>query len=190
MNFDSYFFHLINGFSHKFWLLDWLGIFLASYINYFLILIAIFLLIKEKNRRQRIYFFCLAALSVILARGIITEIIRFFYYQPRPFLVLQIQPLVNHDITASFPSGHATAYFALALAIFYFLRRVSAQGETFSGRQDKFNQKLGWWCLGMAFLIGLGRIFVGLHWPMDILVGAIIGLGSAFLIKKLLPKID
>lgn len=190
MTIDQIIFQVINGLAHKWWLLDWLGIFLASYLNYFLILIAIFLLIKERNWRWRIYFFCLSGLSVILARGIITEIIRFFYYRPRPFLVLQIQPLVNHDITASFPSGHATAYFALALAIFYFLQRVPAEGEAFPGQQDKFNQKLGWWCLGMALLIGFGRIFVGLHWPLDILVGAVIGLGSAFLIKKLLPKID
>ena len=172
MTINQIIFQAINGLAHKFWLLDWIGIFLASYLNYFLILIAIFLLLKEKNWRQRIYFFCLAALSVILARGVITEIIRFFYYQPRPFLLLQIQPLVNHDITGSFPSGHATAYFALALAIFY------------------FNQKLGWWCLGMALLMGLGRIFVGLHWPLDILAGAVIGLGSAFLIKKLLPSLE
>ena len=171
MTIDQIIFQAINDLVHKHWLLDWLGIFLASYLNYFLILIAIFLLIKEKNRRQRIYFFCLAALSVILARGIITEIIRLFYYRPRPFLVLQIQPLVNHDITASFPSGHATAYFALALAIFY------------------FNRKWGWRCLILALLIGLARIFVGFHWPLDILTGALIGLGSAFLIRKLIPQI-
>ena len=172
MTIDQIIFQVINGLAHKWWLLDWLGIFLASYLNYFLILIAIFLLIKERNWRWRIYFFCLASLSVILARGVITEIIRFFYYRPRPFLVLQIQPLVNHDITASFPSGHATAYFALALAIFY------------------INRKWGWWFLGAALLMGLARIFVGVHWPLDILAGALIGLGSAFLIKKLLPKIE
>ncbi len=171
MTIDQIIFQAINGLAHKHWLLDWLGIFLASYLNYFLVLAAIFLLLKEKNWRQRIYFFCLAALSVILARGVITEIIRFFYYQPRPFLALQIQPLVNHDITGSFPSGHATAYFALALAVFY------------------INRKLGWWFLGAAFLVGLARIFVGLHWPLDILAGAIIGLLSAFVIKKIIPQI-
>jgi len=173
MTIDQIIFQVINGLAHKWWLLDWLGIFLASYLNYFLILIAIFLLIKERNWRWRIYFFCLSGLSVILARGIITEIIRFFYYRPRPFLVLQIQSLLgNSDVAGSFPSGHATAYFALALAIFY------------------INRKWGWWFLGAALLMGLARIFVGVHWPLDILAGALIGLGSAFLIRKLLPKIS
>ena len=171
MSFNAYFFQLIHGLSGKWWLLDWLGIFLASYLNYFLILIAVFLLIKEKNSRQRIYFFCLTGLSVILARGVFTEIIRFFYYRPRPFLALQFQSLLgNSDVAGSFPSGHATAYFALALAVFY------------------INRKLGWWFLGAAFLVGLGRIFVGVHWPLDILAGAVIGLGSAFLVRKFLPK--
>ena len=170
MNADIFIFHLINNLAGQWWLLDWLGIFLANYLAYFLIIIAVFLLIKEKGWRQRIYFFCLTTLSVILARGIITEVIRFFYYQPRPFLILQLQPLISHNPTASFPSGHATAYFALALAIFY------------------LNQKWGKWFLVAALLMGLGRIFVGVHWPSDILVGTLIGLGSALLIRKILPK--
>ena len=41
-----------------------------------------------------------------------------------------------------------------------------------------------------ALLIGAARIFVGVHWPSNILVGTIIGLVSAFLVKKLLPKIS
>ena len=181
-------FQFINNLAGKWWPLDWLGVFLASYLGYFLILIAIFILIKERKWHQRIYFFCLAALSVILARGIITEIIRFFYYKARPFSVLEIQPLINHDLTGSFPSGHATAFFALAMAIFYFLQQVPFEDEIHFRRQDKLNLKLGWWCLGMALMIGLGRIFVGVHWPIDILVGAIIGVLSAFLVNKILPK--
>ena len=171
MSIDYSIFQLIHGLANRWWLFDWLGIFLAQYLPYLIVLFAFFLLAKEKNWRQRIYFFCLAGLSVILARGVITEIIRFFYYRPRPFLALQFQSLLgNSDIAGSFPSGHAAAYFALALAVFY------------------INRKLGWWFLGAAFLVGLGRIFVGVHWPLDILAGAVIGLGSAFLVRKFLPK--
>lgn len=169
---DVSLFNLINGLTGKWWFLDWLGIFFAEYGGYLMILIAIFLLIGEKNWRKRIYFSASAILAVILARGLITEIIRFFYYQPRPFLVLKIQPLINHDLTSSFPSGHAAAFFALALAIFY------------------FNQKWGWRSLVLALVISLARVFVGIHWPVDVLAGALIGLGSAFLIKKFFPKID
>lgn len=179
-------FNLIHNLTYKWWLLDWLGIFLAKYLGYVLILIALLLLIKEKNWRQRIYFFSLMTLSVILARGIITEIIRFFYSYPRPFQTLSIQPLIAHSPDNSFPSGHTAAFFALALVIFYFCRQKKQSED-----QTSFNNlRLGWWVLIMATLIGISRIFVGIHWPLDILAGALIGLTSAFLIKKLLPTFE
>jgi undecaprenyl-diphosphatase len=167
---DTSLFQFIDSFAGKWWPLDWLGIFSANYLGYFLVLAIIIFLIKIKDRKQRIYFFSLAILSVILARGIITEIIRFFYYQPRPFLVLEIQPLIAQAPTGSFPSGHAAAFFALALAVFY------------------FNRKWGCWIFALSLFMGLARIFTGVHWPSDILAGVLIGLVSAFLVKKLLPK--
>ena len=170
MSFNLTLFKFIHDLAGKFWLFDWVGIFLAEYLPYLMVAIAVFLLIKEKNWRGRIYFFSLSILSVILARGVITEIIRFFYPQDRPFIALQFQPLVSHEISASFPSGHATAYFALALAVFY------------------INQKWGWRFLVASLVMGLARIYVGVHWPLDILVGALIGLGSAFLMRKILPN--
>jgi undecaprenyl-diphosphatase len=169
-NIDVLIFNFIRNLSGKWWLFDWLGIFFAEYLGYFLILAAAFLLLKERNWKQRIYFFSLAILPVILSRGIITEAIRFFYERPRPFLFFDIQPLIDHASTGSFPSGHAAAFFALALAVFY------------------LNRQWGRRFLALVLLMGLARIFVGVHWPLDILAGAIIGLLSAFLIKQILPK--
>lgn len=170
--FNLYLFQIISGYSGKWWPLDWLGIFFAQYLPYIFVLAAIYLLIKQKNLRQRIYFFSLAALSVILARGIITEIIRFIFPKPRPFVALSINPLISHDLSSAFPSGHASAYLALALAVFF------------------INRKLGIWFLIGSFIMGIARIFVGVHWPLDIAMGALIGLASALLIKILLPKIE
>ncbi len=172
MTIDQIIFQAINGLTHQWWAFDWLGIFFGDYLGYLLVFAFVFLLIRQDGWRNRIYAFSLGALSVILARGIITEIIRFFYYRARPFLSLQIQPLINHDLTSSFPSGHAAAYFALALAVFY------------------LNPKLGKWFLSAALLMGLSRIFTGVHWPSDVLVGALIGLGSALLVRKILPKME
>ncbi|MFA5099000.1 MAG: phosphatase PAP2 family protein [Candidatus Paceibacterota bacterium] len=169
-------FQFINDFASKWWLLDWLGIFLADYAPYFLVLLAIYFLLKEKSRAKRIYFFSFASLSVILARGIITETIRFFYNNPRPFEVLQINALINHDSGGSFPSGHATAFFSLFLALYYFTK------------QNNWSMKPIWWSLGIIIAMGIARIFVGVHWPSDVLAGAVIGLLSAFIVKKILPK--
>lgn len=170
MNFDISFFQLINSLAGKSKILDWLGIFLAEYLGYFLILLAVLLIVTRKNWKERFYFFSLTVLLIILARGIITELIRFFYSRPRPFSVLEIQPLLQHGAAGSFPSGHMAFYFALALAVFF------------------INKRWGWRFLVVALVIGLARIFVGVHWPLDIVGGIIIGIVSALLIKKILPE--
>lgn len=176
---DIYLFKLINNFSHKFWLLDYAAIFTAEYLGYFLILAAIFLIFKEKKWRDKIYFFSFFALSLILSRGIVAEIIKFFIARPRPFLILEIQPLVKYDaydVNMSFPSGHAAFYFALAFAVllFYFKKEKSPKS------------KMGNWFLGGAVLISVARVFAGIHWPSDILIGAAIGIVSAYIVKRVL----
>jgi len=173
---DVLIFQFINGFAAKWWPFDWLGIFLADYAPYFLVLLTIYFLLKEKGRVKRIYFFSLAELSIILSRGIITELIRFLYNRQRPFEVLSIQTLISQDPGGSLPSGHATAFFALFLALYYF------------AKQNNWNLKPVWWSLGIVLAMGIARIFIGVHWPSDVLAGAAIGLLSAFIIKFLLPK--
>ncbi|TRZ64988.1 MAG: phosphatase PAP2 family protein [Spirochaetia bacterium] len=173
---DVLIFQFINGFASRWWLLDWLGIFLANYASYFLVLLAVYFLFKEKSRVRRIYFFSLASLSVILSRGIITELIRFFYNRQRPFEVFHLQTLISQDPGGSLPSGHSTAFFALFLTLYYF------------AKQNNWNLKPVWWSLGIVLVMGIARIFVGVHWPSDILAGAVIGLLSALIIKKILPE--
>ena len=127
MAIDLYFFQLINNLAHQWWLIDLIGIFFAKYLGYFLILIAVFLILREKKFQQKIYAFSLIALSVILSRGIITEALKFFIARQRPFSVLEISSLIQYDAydkSMSFPSGHAAFFFALALAFFFFLRQA------------------------------------------------------------------
>lgn len=169
---DFYLFNFIAGLTRKHWLIDYSGVFLAEYLGYFLVLGIILFLIIEKNWRRRIYFFSLAAISVILARGIIVETIRFFYDRPRPFETLGIEPLILNNGAPSFPSGHAAFFFALALVVFF------------------MNKKRGYWFFAGALLIGVARIFIGIHWPLDILAGAVAGLASAFAVKKIFSFSD
>ena len=169
MSFDLSVFQFIHHFAGKLRILDWLGIFLAQYLGYILVLAAVYLILKTRNWQERIYFFSFTALSALLSRGIITEVIRFFYHRPRPFLTLNIEPLIDRSLSGSFPSGHAAAFFALALAIFY------------------LNKKAGYWFLISALAMSVFRIFIGVHWPSDIIVGAVVGLISAVIIKKILP---
>ncbi|MCX6702813.1 MAG: phosphatase PAP2 family protein [Candidatus Wolfebacteria bacterium] len=178
MSLDISLFHFINGFAGKSGILDWLGIFFGDYLAYILVLAAVYFLFREKNIAKRFYFFGIMAISVILSRGIITEIIRLIWSRSRPFFALGIQPLISEPTGGSFPSGHAAAFFALGFAIYYFYREEIR--ECFKNP--------GTWFLAAALIMGIARVFAGVHWPTDILGGAILGWLVAYLtVKYLLP---
>lgn len=168
---DVSIFNLINGLSRKWQILDWTGIFFAEYAGYFLILYFLILLFKQEKIREKIYFFSFVSLSLILSRGIIAEAMKFFISRSRPFSILNLQPLIDaNGVDASMPSGHATFYFALAMIIFF------------------FNKKAGWRFFAASFLMGVARIFTGVHWTTDILAGAAIGIFSVLLVKYLISS--
>lgn len=171
MNFDQQLFNFIHDFTGRSQLLDFLGIFLADYLGYFLIATAVYLIWRGNNWQKRFQGAAFLSLSLLLSRGILTELIRFFYYRPRPFLALDFTPLVAEINKGAFPSGHAAFYFALAGTLFF------------------LNRRNGWY-LGLgALAIGLGRIFVGVHWPSDILAGALVAAISVYAVNLLLTKL-
>ena len=156
-------FQFIYGLSHRNFLLDDLGIFCAQYLPYLLVLGFLILVFYENGWRRKWYLFSEAAIAIILSRGLLTEIIRFFYNHPRPFAVLGFTPLISES-GSSFPSGHAAWFFALAMVIFF------------------RNRKWGMWFFALSLVNGIARIYVGVHWPFDILGGAIVGILSAMFI--------
>lgn len=164
---NSLLFDFAHGFAGRNFLIDDLGIIFAKYVPYLLVLGFFILIFRQAGWRRRLFLFIEGALAVILSRGLLTEIIRFFYHHPRPFEVLNFTPLIPEN-GYSFPSGHATFYFALAAAIFF------------------WNRRWGIWYFVFAIINGFARIYVGVHWPMDVLGGAVIGILSGLLIHSLL----
>lgn len=154
--------------------LDSLAIFLATVLVIALPLSLLIFIVLGKDKRRELMMFTTATFSCILSRGIIVSLIRLAWHRPRPFLALNLTPLIPYGDKASFPSGHAAFLFALALAVWFFHKRV------------------GWLFLSLSLLGSLSRIYLGLHWPSDILAGAIIGLFSAscvfWIFKKYLSR--
>jgi len=157
------FFHNISGRGA---FLDAGIIFFAKYLTYFLV-VALIVWLLSKDSRKRLFLFAELSIAAILARGLITEWVRFAYYHARPFEALGFQSLIPES-GASFPSGHMTFLFALGLVVWL------------------YNRKFGYWFLGLSFVVGLARIAAGVHWPLDILGGILIGALSALFIHKLL----
>ena len=83
--------------------------------------------------------------------------------RPRPYEVVAEARLIDQrPTTASFPSGHAARAFAGALAA----SRVFPAGQ------------IVWWPLAAA--VAISRVYVGAHWPSDVLAGALLGLAVAW----------
>lgn len=83
--------------------------------------------------------------------------------RPRPFVADPggVQLFAAHAADASFPSDHATAAFAIAVALVLRDRRWGAAA------------------LGLAALLAVGRVALGVHYPSDVLAGAALGGGVA-----------
>lgn len=164
--FDSTLFNTIHGLAGRWFLLDWLDIFVAVYLAYLLVIMFLVLVIKEKDKKKKAYAFAWALLSIIISRGIITEVIRFIYSRPRPFEALGFDPVfAQAKEGGSFPSGHMTGYAILILPTFY------------------LNRKWGWVYTGSIIAMGVGRIYGGVHWPSDIIGGIAIALAVSYGVK-------
>jgi undecaprenyl-diphosphatase len=159
-------FNGIYGLAHKSFLLDGFMALLAHYFPYLLGAAMVVILFLAPDSRRRMLQICEGALAVILGRGIVTTVIRHFYDHLRPMDFYHFVSLIPESGN-SFPSGHMTFLFALATTV-YFL-----------------NKRWGWYAYGLSFLVGVARIFVGVHWPWDILGGAAIGILSGVIVHIL-----
>ncbi len=171
MNFNLTIFQYIYGLSHHASFLDKLGVFFASYSQYVLCGILIILLFFPRaHRSKNANMLAVSIISILIARLGIKSLILLLYPHPRPFVSLSwVYPLITTNPSEnlqSFPSGHALFFFALA-------------GTLFS-----FNKKLGAWYFLAALVMGIARIYVGVHWPSDILGGMVIGTLTGWLISQ------
>ena len=97
-----------------------------------------------------------AGLSALLAIAV-AHMISGMWDRPRPFEAHHVHLFVSPSGDPSFPSDHATAAFAIAVALL--LR----------------NRRIGWVAITMATVVSLSRVAVGVHYPSDVLGGALIG---------------
>lgn len=99
----------------------------------------------------------------------LVQVIGALHYRPRPFEAGLGSNLLNHLPENSFPSDHATLMFALAFGLLFAapLRRA------------------GFVVLALALSVGWARVFLGAHYPSDILGGAALALLCVGLVKSL-----
>ena len=113
----------------------------------------------------------LMAISLILEFVLTNLIIKNWVARIRPYEMIDGLTLIvgkAHDY--SFPSGHTGSAFALAVVIFMVMDR-----------------KYGLLALGLATLMGFSRLYVGIHYPSDVLGGIILGVITSIIAVKCFP---
>jgi undecaprenyl-diphosphatase len=95
--------------------------------------------------------------------------VRLFISRARPSALPFAHPLEPIYGMTSFPSGHASTSFGAAFMLFFLCKNTPYRGW-------------GWFALLWALLVGVSRIYIGVHFPSDILGGALLG----WLVAKIL----
>lgn len=115
-----------------------------------------------------------ALLAAVPLGGLLSVLLKRTFDAPRPVAVLDaaqfhvIGPLLSHH---SFPSGHTISAFAAAVA---FLAVMQSSRRNPAPSAIRFAALCGL-AFGLALAVGISRVAVGAHWPVDVLAGAACG---------------
>ena len=168
--FDLNLFHLINGLAGHSHLLDTIMVFFAKdALEIYAVLFVIAWFILPKRDIQSRHALVVAGFAGILAL-VINLLISHVWFRPRPFTVLHqgtFTELVSHSNDASFPSDHTSGSFGFAAASW--------------GKNQKW---ISHSFTAIAVIVMFARVFVGVHYPTDVIAGLIVGTFSGRIMWK------
>ena len=152
-------------------ILNSIMIFITSLGNGGMLWIAatILLMIPKKTRKVGL----MSAIALLGSLIINNNLIKNLVQRPRPFRTFpELQIIIPTPSEFSFPSGHTSSSFAAA-AVFY----------------RHLPKKLGVSSVVLAGLIGFSRLYVGVHYPTDVLAGVIMGILLSYMAEFLVDFI-
>ena len=153
---DEWIFLLFNSRGQRPPVMDWLmlGVTQLGHFVFALILAILFYFTQSR-------FFAYSLIFGIITLGLMIEIIKLYIRRARPYIKLKKIRIVGSKASGrSFPSGHTGQAFFLASLIVHY-----------------FHVDMVLWILlyAIALFVGITRIYVGMHYPRDVLAGAILG---------------
>lgn len=118
-------------------------------------------------------------LAALILSNVLVILLKIIIAEPRPFLALANVDLLTPESGSSFPSGHTASSFAAATII----------GLKYHHKTKGKKYWLIYPLLLFAMIVGFSRIYVGVHYPYDVIFGAILGVICALIILKSENKI-
>jgi undecaprenyl-diphosphatase len=126
----------------------------------------------EKAARMKNQIAVFVALSAMGLASWVVFVNNALYFRPRPFVDHDVSLLFYQPTDSSFPANTTAATFAIAAAVWGVNRRVGLALYLAAG------------------LYGFARVYAGVHYPLDIVGGALIGVVVAFLVFKLMELLE
>jgi len=162
---DLQLFRILNSLAAVRWVEAALKLFVNEYfVPVLLALILFYLWLQPDKKYKKVAV--LAAVAVGLV-NLVIKVLNIYFDNPRPFELMEVNLAYYQPTDPSFPSNGAAVSFAIATAVWL------------------YHKKLGRFALGAAILFSLGRVAAGIHFPSDVLVGAILGVLFSSVLYKL-----
>lgn len=148
----------------------WRAVTSLGNVGWFWILTCLLLMVNKKTRRAGITALCSVALGALMTNVVLKNLVD----RTRPYeAVAAVIPLIPYPGDSSFPSGHTCASFAAALIYIRMLPR-----------------RIGIATVVLAALIAFSRLYLGVHYPSDVLAGFLIACLASAVVYRLQARIS
>lgn len=147
----------------------WRAVTSLGNVGWFWILTSLLLMVNKKTRRAGIAAFCSIALGALITNLALKNLVD----RTRPYeAVAAVIPLIPHPLDSSFPSGHTCASFAAALIYIRMLPK-----------------SVGIATVVLAALIAFSRLYLGVHYPSDVLGGFLVACVASTVVYRIAGRV-
>lgn len=160
---DKKLFEFINKMAGKSEIVDKGMIYASNEMRYIYPLAFIFLLISEPKKIRRILFINVVYTTIVSL--CLNYFVKKVKYRPRPFIIRHVNVLLPSKLDSSYISKHALLAFSLSTCFFL------------------YNKVLGKFMFILSTVMGISRVWVGAHYPLDVVRGGLLGSVASFIIS-------
>ena len=136
-----------------------------------IVLVPLHLMLIWVGGERAVRFVALSAVIALIIAIAINGVVGALAYSPRPFVIGLGHTLIDHRPNSSFPSNHATVFFTYAASLAVYGRRTLAA-----------------WFIGIGLVVAWSRIYLGIHYPGDMLGAAVVSAGAAVLSASVMMR--
>lgn len=167
-SFNKTLFLMINSYAGKYYVLDFILSQLAQNFIWILILIEFYLFFLKNKKHIALFAFYTTMLSLTINQGV-----GLFFFHNRPFMDKIGFQIVSHLPENSFPSDHSAFMLSISFIFIVF----------------NFPKKFTYSILFLSLLSAFSRVYIGIHYPLDIIGGIIIAAFATVIIYMLKEKL-